>query len=185
MKYNDKTKDYLLWALEKYLPCFLGIVAFVTIIVSASKINISSTSFERILDSTITLSSIIVGFVGVLLGLLFSIRNTEIVDLLFKKKSKNVLQSYFKSNILSGILLVLMSLILYLSDAITDISILAKHITHGIWGFLLIYTIASAYRIINIIMFILFCDEKNENKEPEPMKMDDKRKQDLKNRYSR
>jgi len=185
MKINDNTKEYLFWISEKYFPCFLGGVAFISVIIVTLKINISISSFEKILDTTITLSSIIVGFVGVLLGLLFSIRNTEIVDLLFKRKSKYVLKSYFRNNILSGILLVLVSLALYFNEFIGRINIVVKYIVYGVWGFLLVYTIASAYRITDIIMFILFCDEENENSEPEPVIMDEERKRELKNRYSR
>lgn len=187
---NKKKSDTLLWITEKYLPFALGILGAILMgwCSISGKIN-NSNSLEKILDSTVTFSSITVGFVGALLGILFSIRNTEVIDLLFKSREKDTLKKYFKQNIISGIILVIVSMALYVKDDIDSIitinvkNIRLSSIFFIIWGFLLFYMLTSTYRITSIMMHIIFSDDDNKNKELKPVKMDEKGKEELKNKY--
>lgn len=189
---NRNISDNLFWFTEKYLPYILGVLGalFMGWCSLGGKIN-NNNSLEKILDSTITFSSITVGFVGALLGILFSIRNTEIIDLLFESREKDTLKKYFRQNIVSGIILVVVSMTLYVKDGIDNIiainieKLKPSSIFFIMWGFLLFYMLASTYRITSIMMHIIFSDGKVENKEPEPVIMDEDSKKKLKEQYKK
>ncbi len=184
MESNEKTEK-VLWFFEKCGPCIIGTVGGILAVWGVLVYNISQEAFDKVLESTITLSSILIGFVGVLLGILFTVKDTEAISSLFKSKKKFVLKKYFKYNIIFGMLLVLLSLLLYIVEVMDDLSITVKYGVYGFWGFLLLYTLSSTFRIINIIMHIIFDDKINENKEPQAVKMGKIEKDSLKQRYSK
>ncbi len=174
---------------EKYNPIVLGVIG--SIIVYKALINgeLLVTSFNNILNSTITFSSIIVGFVGVLLAILFSIKNTDTIKLLFKHKAKDRLKLYFLSTIVSGVILVMLSLIVFALNLDQILPIECNDVSKEVivlllWGFMFTHMLASGYRIINIVVYIIFSDSVNKNKEPDGIKMDKNKKEELRKRYS-
>ena len=182
MKNGKELKKKVYWFFENYGPIICGIVAGISVIWIKFSFDIAKSSAEKVLDATITFSSILVGFVGVLLGILFSIRHSETVSLLFESKNKEVLKGYFKRTIISGLLLVFASLFSYVNSCIID-NVLAKKALYAVWGFLLMYTLTSTYRIIHIIMHILFSDNVNQNAKPESLSMGEQERNDLKETF--
>lgn len=140
-------------------------------------------TFDRILDSSVVFASIIVGFSGVLMGILFSISERRIMKSFFRGYAKSKMKTYFGRNILAGLLLVFISLGLYMRDYFMD------NMGGGIafvWLFLLLYVLSSAYRIISIMMHVLFSlDDDNENAEPKAVRMDSSQAADLEKKYAR
>ncbi|MDO8223950.1 hypothetical protein [Bacillus cabrialesii] len=47
-------------------------------------------NFDKVLDGAITFSSIVLGFLGALLGILISIKDSAIVSAIFESKEKNI-----------------------------------------------------------------------------------------------
>lgn len=105
--------------LEKLYPFIFSLLSFIIGFIYLNLVHISYTSaFDNVLNAVITFSSILVGFIGVLLGLLFSISNSPIVSKMFEKSEKYVLKNYFIDSIVSGILLVFFSIMLFLREYI-------------------------------------------------------------------
>lgn len=182
---KNKWCKWFFWFLEKCGPCILGTIGAALAIWLVLICKLSQEAFDKVLESTITLSSILIGFIGALLGILFTVKNTETISLLFQSKEKIVLKRYFRYNVILGMFLVVFSLLLYVIEAVENLTETIQYIVYGLWGFLLLYTLSSTFRIINIMMHIIFDEKPNENKEPEPVKMDDKEKTELKKQYKR
>lgn len=174
---------------ERIYPIFGGMV-FSLLIYVYNLVNIIISS-EKILDSTITFTSIIVGFVGALIGILFSIRDTDIINELFKKNERKILKKYFQWTVISGLLLVLISTILYLHNSIyktyefLNLNIRLIDIIFSLWAYLVGYFVLSTYRITDVMMYIIFKDPNLKNKEPDSIELEDKQKDDLKKRYTK
>lgn len=143
---------------------------------------------ESLVDAMVTFASIIVGFVGVLLGILMSIKNDAAVAELFRSKGRKVLRVYFREAIISGMLLVVVSAILGLG---TYLDMVIPHsgayspstVLLVIWMGLSIYVFPANYRIVSVMMYIIFHSDENENKKPDPMVMDEKEKEALKSQF--
>jgi hypothetical protein len=139
---------------EEIYPIIGGALGFIISVFLIG--NCIPEEFDKILDASINFSSILTGFVGALIAILFSIKDTELMKYLFKYKKKNVLLHYFKNTVLSGIIIVIFSAILYLRNNLININIVKFSIS--VWIFLIIYFILASYRIIDIMMIIIFKD---------------------------
>lgn len=174
---------------ERIYPIIGGIL-FLVFIYVFNLVNVIISS-EKILDSTITFTSIIVGFVGALIGILFSIRDSDIINELFKKNKREILKKYFQWTIISGLLLVLISTILYLHNNICktytflNLNIKMIDIIFALWAYLVGYFVLSTYRITDIMMYIIFKDPNLKNKEPDSVKLEDTKKDDLKKKHTK
>lgn len=149
---------------EEIYPIIGGALGF---ILSMSLIrNYIPEQFDKILDASINFSSILTGFIGALIAILFSIKDTDLMKYLFENTKKRILLHYFKNAILTGILIVVFSAILYLRTKFINITIMGITINTiilsvSIWIFLVVYFVLASYRIIDIMMTIIFKDPKS------------------------
>lgn len=133
---------------------------------------------DNIINAVITFASIIVGFLGVFIGILFGMGTSESISLLLEKESGRV-KRYFIEPLISGMLVILFGTLLYVREKISFADIIT-----ALWTGLIIYLIASSFRIINSMMYILFqhrkVDKTLENKDaktsPEVEKLIEKHK---------
>ena len=138
----------------------------------------------------VTFSSILVGFVGVLLGLLASIKDTPVVAKLFKQKEIGILKGYFSASIISGVMLVFFSIVLFLRDFIESLKLLGLlnfsvyNLLVAVWFSLIIYVILSTWRIINIMMHILFSNREDIDK-VDSIVMDKNKARELQERFKK
>lgn len=148
------------WANGRFLegtyPLFAGGMAgfFAFLVLRRCSFH-DSDSFQHVLEAAVTFSSIVVGFLGALLAILMSIRDSEIVGFMYKHVDKAVLRGYFKSAILAGIATVVFSSALYIlpSGLMGDLASIC-------WASVVGYFILASYRIIDILLEVIF-------KEPE------------------
>lgn len=147
------------WA-ERYLPIVLCVFFAVVYIVLSQWIHFDfkDAAYDKILDATINFTSIIIGFIGVLIGIIFSIRDSGIVNYLLSKNGDKKLKRYFLSAIAAGIALIVISTILYLRNEIFIDSVLRIFI--AIWCGCMVYSIACYWRIISIMIQIIFLKDK-------------------------
>lgn len=169
MKISSETKDKAYAWFEQRGPICAAVIFTVITLYIRHKFSLS-TGFDKVLDATVVFSSIMVGFIGVLMGVLFSIRDTELIKLFFKSRAVNVLKKYFYESIVSSISLVTFSIILYLRNHMSIFEILI----YGIWSFLLMFTFLSFVRIIHIIFHIVFSEETDEQNNEINMEESDK-----------
>lgn len=151
-------KEKFFYFLERGGPELIGIVGGIIILIIMTEYGLGS-NFEKILDSAIVFSSIIVGFMGALLGILYSMSDTRLLQRLFEyRECRGLLKSYFARCITSGIVLVAITIALYLKSYFFLTALVGAIL---IWGFLLTYTFACTYRIMNIMLHIIFLEDKS------------------------
>lgn len=173
-------REKALYRLEKYGPEFLGVIGGILVLVISNKYGLGE-SFYRVLDATTVFSSIIVGFMGALLGILYSMSNTDLIQTLFEyRENKKLLKSYFFRCITAGICLAAVSTVLYLKGYMHLVLLVVAML---LWGFLLVYTFACTYRILNIMLHIIFVENKNTSKRPAAMKQSDDKREELKEKF--
>lgn len=139
---------FLTW-IEITLPLILsGITLWVMGILD---FNPQLTRFEKILDGSITFSSILVGFLAAMMGVLVSIKESEVMKRIFDVRSKGLLAFYLSETIFLGFIVVVSTCIMYLFIERTD-----YQTPFIVWQISLFWFVTSSIRIIIIMLFILF-----------------------------
>ncbi len=100
----------------------LSISVLLIILYNQSNINIfDSKNIQSLFEVTITFVSILLGFLGVLISSVLSLSNdSNIIGHFFKTVNRNNFKNKIMQSVVSGIFLVLNSLILIVSDSISD-----------------------------------------------------------------
>lgn len=154
--------------LEKRGPIVAAIIAFVCTIIISTKCDIAGLDqyLNDLLNAVITFSSILIGFIGVLLGLLFSLRDRKVVAMLFQYTTKDILKKYFKRTLISGTVVVGISILLYVRNLINFVilsNITSIDILGSLWFASLIHLVFATYILIDIIMYIVFDGDTEQN----------------------
>lgn len=172
--------------MERWTPWVLAVIGVLASLVLHHMGWLASVMISTALvDAMVTFASIIVGFVGVLLGILMSIKNDAAVVELFKTPGKDTLRTYFREAILSGIFLVAFSAVVGLRTLLDDVlpslgSYSPSVMLFAVWVGLSVFVFAATYRIAGIMMHIIFHSDDNENATSKPMLMDEKQEEELK-----
>ncbi|OTW89022.1 hypothetical protein GVV68_16980 [Bacillus cereus] len=140
----------------------------VTYIAHIIGFNHKVSNFDKVLDGSITFSSIVVGFLAALLGILISIRDTEIVKEIFRQNEIGTLKYYFNEALILGFITVILSGILHVVRGNTFLSVT---IIFYVWSVGLFWFIASTYRIVHLLMNIFFKSHYN-TRRPQPVEDD-------------
>lgn len=134
-------------------------------------------NFDNILNAVISFVSIMIGFIGALVTLIFSLLDTKIIQIIFGNEGyRTRLKNFFLCSCQSGFFILGLSIIFFVRQ---DIFSVIKRITpyeasvffiegfKSIWVYCLAYFILSSYRIISLMIRIVF-------EAPEPKKNDKK-----------
>lgn len=124
-------------------------------------INFAFVGFEKVLDTVITFSSIVTGFLAALLGILVSIRDSDIVKEIFETKAKGELKYYFYESFSLGFVVVITSGLMYVlihyDNELTNNAFY-------FWILIVIWFFLSTYRIVNILLSIFFNSNNSRNR---------------------
>lgn len=110
-------------------------------------------NFDKVLESVITFGSIILGFLGALLGIIITIKNSDIMQEIHKKEQDKLLKSYFSESLSFGFAVIIFSIILQL---LLDEDLVFASCIFFLWMFSLFVFLFSSYRIVSLLMKILF-----------------------------
>lgn len=137
--------------LEKHFPLIFTVIA--AVILFYFKINILELDgFQSILNATITITSIIIAFLGTMMTILITLANEKVmVEIRRNNKHKDLLK-YIKATIFSGLILALYALFLFIYDS--DASRTSTFLS-TLFISLCIYFVMSSYRIFAIVVLIL------------------------------
>lgn len=178
--------------LESHVPWLLGvIVSVLSLAYMAVNVVEPFAALTQMLDAAITFGSIIVGFVGALLAILVTVWDSDAIRTLFETWIRERLRSFFRGTIVGGFLLVTLSGILHLGSTINTVTwdgiggLAPFELLLGAWLGLSVYVLLSAYRIMSIMMHIIFNARQNENEELPGITMDPKRKEEFRERIAR
>ncbi|WP_260286746.1 hypothetical protein [Peribacillus aracenensis] len=155
----------------KFISWFYPLFISIIVVVISIRFDFSYTveNFDKVLDGTITFSSIVVGFLGALLGILVSIKDSAIVKSIFDSKEKHTLKRYFNETFIMGFLVVILSCAMHVLRVYPSIT---TKVIFYIWLGLTCWFIPSTHRIVNILMSVFFkTNSKDKNERPESNKV--------------
>ncbi|WP_302155088.1 hypothetical protein [Phascolarctobacterium faecium] len=183
-------KDNIQYYLEEYSPYALGFMGGILGLLFDIHFNIGIDDLEKIFGLVITVTAITVGFIGVLLGIIATIKNNPNVKNFFSRgngKPRKRLELYFMNSLHYGMGLIFYSIFLLI---LTKISLVKNEIAllllHSFWCYLLFYSLASYYRVISFVMFMLFADDKTELEDkPELPLISEEKKREMQKKYSK
>ena len=158
MEKDDKRS----WIIENFYPLVISIIISVACSVVFRNIKIED-DVNSILSAVLNFTAIIIGFLGVVISILFgSPVNSIVVLVMGDSRYKKLLKRYFFSAIISGFILILFTIIIFFRvtiDAMFEnvINLILFILKFG-WLFFLVYFSLSSYRVISVIMKIAFRD---------------------------
>lgn len=149
---------------KEWIPHLIPWLVSICIVALSLRLGFSYSldKFEKVLDSFIPFSSIMVGFLATLLGILMTIRNTPIMKTIEKEKQLPVLKHYFVEPIACGFAVVIMSTVLQL--LLTSEELWVQYF-FAIWLFFCCLFVISSYRVIRLLLEILFKSDSSQSAE--------------------
>lgn len=169
MKRKNIERLYIL--IEHCYPALCGIAGCLVLFIIFDYAIISDLS--NLLNSIINFTTLVIGFLGVLLALLFSLNENIFIKFIFEDEYyRKKLKIFFKAPIISGFALVLCSISMLFKisvkwNTLSIINYLFTNIKY-IEVFLLIYFILSSYRIMNFVLKYVFSSTKHIEEEKLP-----------------
>jgi hypothetical protein len=141
-------------------------------------------NFDKVLDGSITFSSIVVGFLGALLGILVSIKDSNIVKAIFETKEKYTLRLYFNETFIIGFAVVILSCTMHV---IREYPSLWTNRIFYFWIIAVTWFLPSTYRIVSILMAVFFkTNNARADERPKGNKiMDEQQREEMKRKLSK
>lgn len=136
---------------EKMYPFIISSVVVLVVVLCNYNV-MSHNEFCTVLSATINVSAVIVGFMATMVAVLISTINRKTLRRIKDNDAMGLLNSYFRSALISGLILAVISTILTMlvgSDNLTT------KITSWVWFFLASFFIFSSLRVILIMLTIL------------------------------
>ena len=137
--------------IEKNLPNCSGIIA-VIIAIACDLTVFKIEHFDQILNAVVNLNSILIGFLGTVVTIIAVSHDSRFVKLLNKMNRVDEFVSYFTSYLASGIVSTICSVIFL---GIYSRSESIYWVLFLFWLFLLVFFLASVYRMLSIIIDLL------------------------------
>lgn len=116
---------------------------------------LASDNLNDALTAIITVTSIIIGFIGAILPVILSMKNdSKVVRYVFQKDKRKLFLEYIKSTLAIGLILIVCAIVPYFSDLYVD--------THfyEIWPYVDIYMVicflCATYRCLNNMLNLIF-----------------------------
>lgn len=139
---------------------------------------------DIILNTVINVVSILIGFLSAILALLLSLSTKLTVQEIFRRNHyKRLMKKYFVNSITAGFILIALTIMLLLRNTISEWNI---NIIKGIeilWIDMTMFFFTSAFRVISIVMKIVFFDDGLHNIEETTMTSEEQKDyEDLKNK---
>ena len=151
--YLCKNAGYL-W--EKYYPYLAGIA--ICSLCRFLRIYIyKDDNYGSLLDGLITLSSLVIGFIGAVMPVLVSMKNeSAFVKYIYQHDKEQLFMKYIKSALLLGILTVVSSLLMHIRSSIEP-KILG--LFYYVWVFFTTSFLSATYRSMSHMITIVFSNK--------------------------
>lgn len=142
------------YILERVYP--YAVASFLVVIIYMQKINyISSNNINNAIDGVITITSLIIGFVGAVLPVIMGMKNdSKFVRYVFEKDTERLFMKYMKNTLLYGMLLIAISVSLYFKKDY-ETTIYYKYVFY-VWIFMMALFLSATHRCINNMLNLIF-----------------------------
>jgi hypothetical protein len=189
-KLNRDTLDLLL---EKWYPFLVSFIIVILYIIIKPVLIVDD--LDNILNAIMSFTSILLGFLGVLITLIFSLTSLSIIGDIFNEDNlRELMHIYFKRCIQSGFVLIICTILLFFRKTISSIDILVINFSHLdlysidiiklLWIFLTPYFSLASYRIIAIVLKAAFTPSQNDDKTEDTSDVDkDEKYEELREKY--
>jgi hypothetical protein len=137
-------------------------------------------NFTSALSSVLTITSLIIGFLGAVMPVIISMKNdSKIVKYIFEKDENQLFLKYIKSTILIGLITSGLSIFMFFISELENIGI--KNMITYIWIFLVSEFFLLTYRCLDKMVRIIFIKDKDDN---EPNFNNNDKYEDLTSHYN-
>jgi hypothetical protein len=176
--HTTKSRDFSS-IVEKYYPPVLSAIVVPILILIGT--NPTLENVDKIVDASINIASILIGFHGALLGVLISVQDRAVVKLIFESVKREEIFSFIRYAIFSGFFTLISAATLYVHiKTVTN----ASYYFFNVWLFLAVNFLLSSYRIIDILMYLLSVRDIKIERPPSKI-MEKDAAEDLKQQFSR
>ena len=163
---------YVKYIIERSFPMTLAIG--ITFLAYIAKINyITDNNLNDALTGIITAASLIIGFIGAILPVIFGMKdNSKVVVYLFHKDKERLFLKYIKSTIWSGLVLIMVSVVMYFQKSFESTFIHQYYFY--LWIFCLTLFLGYTYRCVSRMLQLMFADDdaiKSQKRKEETPKM--------------
>lgn len=144
------------YLVERIYPYVFGVL--IAYYMFKRKMNfINDKNMDMALDGVNTTAALIIGFLGAMLPVILGMKNeSKFVKYVFEKDSKKLFLKYIKSTLMSGLLLVAITVILYFRNSF--IESYGKNIFF-VWVFLLVCFLLCTYRSLSNMLNLVFAKD--------------------------
>lgn len=140
---------------ERIYPYVVAVVGACLIRRSCVIEFFSSENLNDALTAIITVTSIIIGFIGAILPVILSMKNdSKVVQYVFQRDRRKLFLEYIKSTLAIGLLLIVCSIIPYFSDLYED-TFFYKNWPYVVM-YMLICFLCATYRCLNNMLNLIF-----------------------------
>ncbi len=184
--WKPQTVEYYI---EKCGPVICGFVLAGLGYFFGENFNLTIDDLEKVFNLVITITTVIIGFVGVLLGIIATIKDKPAIKRFWSISeggARKTLKNYFMNSLHFGAFLIFYSIFLLI---VLKIKYLENNnvlrCLEVIWTFLCGYSIGSSYRVIRFVMIVLFSDTEETNNNQDKKLVDDNKAKELQNKYAK
>lgn len=147
---------------ERVYPYVISVI--IAIIFYQLKYNfVGSKNISGAIEGVITVASLIIGFMGAMLPVLSMMRqNSDFVRDVFSNDQKGLFLKYLKAMLLSGLFLIVFSILLYFVSEMPD-GVLKKYGFYG-WIYMISCFMLTTYRCMSGVLKLVFEDGGKQDK---------------------
>lgn len=145
--------------IERTYP-FLIPIPIIAVLMRAGVNFIGSVNLNGALEAIITVSSLIIGFLGAVLPVIMSMKNdSKIVQYVFERDKDKLFLKYIKETLLTGILVISVAVIVYFRDQYQN-TIWYKNAIFPLTYILMAFLLCT-YRCLDNMLNLIFASDKS------------------------